>query len=234
MITLFLKLNIFVIPGVFISLWKWVSLLETFTHLNNEASLLLSQYITLLLKLLSNTLRLRHHFSPVKGRLVHEEMQAQRGSRIFAWWYTGWIENRIYSNINKRLRSCVTPFWVLVCRTPWSLCVKGTVGVRRQAGRGFWALPWITMRAEEWGEKVNWKMEKHSWKGWGSMFRLEEETRSVGRTKHHGSADTLLLWLCAYECVSVGGCVYTRVHVHVDSRGRLQVSLLRWCPSFYA
>lgn len=144
MITLFLKLNIFVIPHIFISLWKWVSLVETFTHLNDKDSLPLPQCITLLLKLPSNTLCLRRHSNPVRGSIVHEEIQAQRGSRIFAWWHTGWKENGIYSNINKRCVFCVAPFWVLGCRTLWSLCVKGKVGVRRQTSQGCWTLPWIT------------------------------------------------------------------------------------------
>lgn len=70
MVTLFLKLNIFVIPRIFISLWKWVSLVETFTHLNDKASLPLLQCITLLLKLPSNTLRLRRHSNPVREEAV--------------------------------------------------------------------------------------------------------------------------------------------------------------------
>lgn len=102
MITLFLKLNIFVIPHIFISLWKWVSLVETFTHLNDKDSLPLPQCITLLLKLPSNTLHLKRHSNPARGSIVCEEIQAQRGSRIFAWWHTGWKGNGIYSNINKR------------------------------------------------------------------------------------------------------------------------------------
>lgn len=45
----------------------------------------------------------------------------------------------------------------------------------------------------------------------------------------------LLAHYC-YDCVyalCVGGCVYTRVHVHVESRGRPQVSFLRCHPSVW-
>lgn len=93
MITLFLKLNIFVIPRNFISLWRWVSLVETFTQLNDKASLPLPQSIALLLKPPSKTLRLRHHSSLVRGDLVHEEMQTQRGSRNFCL-LTHWLERK--------------------------------------------------------------------------------------------------------------------------------------------
>lgn len=82
------------------------------------------------------------------------------------------------------------------------------------------------------GEQVNWMFQKHPWRGWGFMLRLEEHKRSVGRAKHRGAAGSLLLWLCVC-IVCVGGCVYARVHVHVEGRGRLQVSLLRCHPSFY-
>lgn len=139
MVTLFLKLNIFVIPRIFISLWKWVSLVETFTHLNDKASLPLLQCITLLLKLPSNTLPLRRHSNPVRGSLVHEEIQAQRGSRIFAWWHTDWKENGIYSNISKRC--------AFLCDTLLGAGMQNSLKPmcqRHSRSQGCWALPWIT------------------------------------------------------------------------------------------
>lgn len=146
MVTLFLKLNIFVIPRIFISLWKWVSLVETFTHLNDKASLPLLQCITLLLKLPSNTLHLRRHSNPVREEAVlfmkkykHREDLGFLPDGTLTGKKTGFTLILI-----RDVHSCVIPFWVLGCRTLWSLCVKGTVEVRRQTSQGCWALPWIT------------------------------------------------------------------------------------------
>lgn len=103
---------------------------------------------------------------------------------IFACWHTGWKENRIYSNINKRcVFLCDTLLGAGMQNSLKPVCQRhGRSQKADKSGMLSSALGHSSeSRGMGRGEQVNWMIQKHPWRGWGFMFRLKEHKRSVGR-----------------------------------------------------